>query len=95
MTSLRKLRRRVLRWRRYDRRYCRGQRGWASIHVKIPPGMERAAKAVEREDFRRFWAEQPETWLGGPAGEAALIAAGLHGPPWMVTEHGLEDAGLL
>lgn len=68
---MRKLRRRLLRWERYDDRFRLGDYPAA---VKVPPGLTRADKAVEAEDERRFFAETPEVWLGGPSGEAALIA---------------------
>lgn len=78
MASMRKLRRRLHRWERYDRRYV-GNGDDAQLRVKVPPGFKRAGNAVEREDERRFWADTPEVWLGGPAGEAALIADVLGG----------------
>ncbi|SNY28957.1 hypothetical protein [Paractinoplanes atraurantiacus] len=71
MASLRKLRRRQLRWVRYDNRTARHDR--AIPPIKVPPGLIRAARRVEAEIDRRFWAETPEIWLGGPEGEAALI----------------------
>lgn len=73
MASLRKLNRRLLRWRRWSR----GNAPYTyslDPRPKIPPGHWRAWKAVTAEVDRRFWAETPEIWLGGPAGEAALIA---------------------
>lgn len=72
MSSMRKLRRRLLRWQRYDDHIDRNP--YAARRVTVAPGLRRAALAVEREEERRFWAETPEVWLGGPAGEAALIA---------------------
>lgn len=72
MTSMRKLKRRLLRWERYDNRNVRSLD--EARRVTVPPGLTRASRAVEAEDDRRFWAETPEVWLGGPVGEAALIA---------------------
>jgi len=43
-------------------------------NTAMPPGHIRAWNARELERERRFWDETPEVWLGGPAGEAALIA---------------------
>ena len=73
MTSLRKLRRRLLRWKRYTAKTTggRGRYGW---EYRWPNGHVRAMLAVNAEEERRFWAETPEVWLGGLAGEAALIA---------------------
>lgn len=73
MASLRRLRRRLLRWNRYVRHYPYSR--W----IATPPGHDRAAWAVADEEERRFWAETPEIWLGGPAGEAALLADVLGG----------------
>ena len=65
MTSMRKLNRRLRVWQRYTRRYPE----------QVPAkGHQRAALAVATEQDRRFWDETPEIWLGGPAGEAALVA---------------------
>lgn len=73
MTSLRKLNRRLLRWRRWSH----GNAPYTyslDPRPKIPPGHWRAWNAVRAEVDRRFWDETPEVWLGGPEGEAALIA---------------------
>lgn len=68
MASLRRLNRRLLRWQRYMRHYP--HEWW----IATPPGHDRASSAVADENERRFWAETPEIWLGGPEGEHALIA---------------------
>lgn len=47
---------------------------------RVPLGLIRAAAAVDDEQERRFWAETAEVWLGGPDGEAALIADVLDRP---------------
>lgn len=77
MASLRKLNRRVVRWQRYaDRTYWNPRvtrPHWAGPNAVIAVGHRRAWKAREDEEVRRFLAETPEIWLGGPAGEAALI----------------------
>lgn len=78
MTSMRKLNRRLLRWHRYDARIARPLE--RARRVKVPTGLRRAALAVEAEEERRFWAETPEVWLGGRAGEAAVIADVLGDP---------------
>lgn len=72
MTSMRKLRRRLLRWQRYG--------AATGIHwvfgasdLKRAPGHFRAAEAVAELQFRRA----DSAW------------------PYMVTERGLEEAGLL
>lgn len=73
MASLRKLNRRLLRWRRWSR----GNAPYTyspNPRPKIPPGHWRAWNAVRAEVDRRFWDETPEVWFGGPEGEAALIA---------------------
>lgn len=73
MASLRRLRRRLLRWKRYAAKATtgRGRYGW---EYRWPNGHVRAMLAVNAEEERRFWAETPEVWLGGPEGEQALIA---------------------
>jgi hypothetical protein len=68
VASLARLRRRLLRWNRYVQRYP------YSPWIATPPGHDRAASAVADEEERRFWDETPEVWLGGPEGEAALVA---------------------
>lgn len=73
MASMRKLRRRLLRWDRYAAKTKHGQPDWWQGEVLVA-GHYRARRAVEAEDERRFWAETPEIWLGGPEGERALIA---------------------
>jgi hypothetical protein len=73
MASMRKLNRRLTRWRRYVERYP------AECWHKLPSGYYRAGMAVKAEEERRFWDETPEIWLGGPEGEAALIADVLGG----------------
>lgn len=50
-----------------------GQRTYAR-RSRLLLGLIQAAAAVEAEQERRAWDETPEVWLGGPAGEAALIA---------------------
>lgn len=75
MASMRKLRRRLLRWDRYAVRYglptsANADHAYARLAVT---GHRRVYLAVKAEDERRFWDETPEIWLGGPAGEAALI----------------------
>jgi hypothetical protein len=50
-----------------------GQRSYARRN-RIPLGLARAAAAVDAEEERRFLDETPEVWLGGPEGEAALLA---------------------
>lgn len=74
MSSLRKLRRRLLRWERYAAKtgHKSPRDSWSDARLWLP-GHCRAFDAFEAEDDRRFWAETPEVWLGGPAGEAALI----------------------
>lgn len=76
---MRTLRRRLLHWQRYDARAAK------LIPVLADRGLRRghyrAAKAADAEEQRRFWDETPEVWLGGPAGEAALIADVLGEPP--------------
>jgi hypothetical protein len=72
VASLRKLNRRLLRWRRWSR----GNAPYTyslDPRPKIPPGHWRAWNAVVAEQDRRCWAETPEIWLGGPAGEQVLI----------------------
>lgn len=72
---MRRLNRRLQRWQRYAARY--GYPSPALIELSWDPplsGHKRAYRAVQAEEERRFWAETPEVWLGGPAGEAALIA---------------------
>lgn len=95
MTSLRQLRRRLLRQQRYAATTGwtaewgqlirsrlpaewgygneRSQRAYARRN-RIPLGLARAAAAVDAEEERRFLDETPEIWLGGPKGEAALLA---------------------
>ncbi|MEU7904139.1 hypothetical protein [Actinoplanes sp. NPDC049118] len=77
MTSMRKLNRRLLRWDRYAHRTYWNPRvtrpRWMG-RASIAFGHRRAWDAREKEQERRFWDETPEVWLGGPAGEAALIA---------------------
>jgi len=78
MPSMRRLNRRLARWQRHARRYRPGR--WPRNHnvrrcdVRDPRGFIRAYKAWWDERERRFWDETPEIWLGGPEGEAALIA---------------------
>jgi hypothetical protein len=80
MASMRKLNRRLLAWRRYAHRTYWNPRvtspRWLrpGSAVLCSPGHTRAWDAVQLEEERRFWDETPEIWLGGPAGEAALIA---------------------
>lgn len=76
MSSMRKLRRRLRCWDRYAARYGLPSSVLAdAVHIRLSfTGHRRAYLAVKAEDERRFWAETPEVWLGGPAGEAALIA---------------------
>jgi hypothetical protein len=78
MASMRRLNRRLLRWQRYARRYRPGlwPRNYNVVRcdVRDPRGFLRAYNAVQHEQERRFWDETPEIWLGGPAGEAALVA---------------------
>lgn len=91
MTSMRKLNRRLLRWERYA-----AKTGHESLRVRGSDprrwlyGHTRAFDAVEIEQERRFWDEAPEVWLGGPAGEAALLADVAGGPNVGRTER--EDA---
>lgn len=129
MASMRKLRRRLLRWQRYDARVRKLVPALADRGLRT--GHFRALRAVAEEENRRCWAEAPEVWLGGPEGERALIDdvvgsdpyAG-YGPcfcvgcighgrcehdeldehddawddepvPYVVTERGLTEAGLL
>lgn len=80
MTSLRRLRRRLLRWERYaaktgheSPRMGRSFSRWSNPASWLR-GHCRAFDAVEIEVERRFWDETPEIWLGGPEGESALIA---------------------
>jgi len=78
VTSMRRLNRRLTRWQRYSARY-RDRCDYA-----MPWGQIRAKAAVVDEQERCFWDETPEIWLGGPEGEAALIAdvaADFHDPP--------------
>jgi hypothetical protein len=70
VTSMRKLRRRLLRWERYDRRYINNT--WFPNSYKMPPGLTRAAEAVVVEERRRY-----------------------DEVPYVVTERGFEQAGLL
>lgn len=75
MASMRKLRRRLLRWDRYAARLGRPSPALMRLSWDAPlRGHARAYDAVEAETERRFWDEAPEVWLGGPSGEAALIA---------------------
>lgn len=79
MASMRRLNRRLLRWRRYaDKTYWNPRVAtpwWTTARsATCSPGHTRAWNAVQREVERRFWDETPEVWLGGPEGEAALIA---------------------
>ncbi len=79
MTSMRTLRQRLMRWHRYaaktywSPRAPLRPRGYDRDAVR-PDGHLRAYEAVQSEEERRFWAETPEIWLGGPEGERALIA---------------------
>jgi hypothetical protein len=85
MTSMRRLNRRLLRWRRYAARTYWSPRmtqpRWMLPRsaVACSPGHTRAWDALQREIERRCWAETPEVWLGGPAGEGALIGDVLGG----------------
>lgn len=82
MASMRKLNQRLLRWQRYADRVAfnpRIRQPWA---WQPPRGYRRAAKAVEREQERRFWDETPEIWLGGPEGERTLIADVIEAGYW-------------
>lgn len=74
MASLRKLRRRAAVWCRYIGRYRNLTTSASDPWPHYPPGYWRAKGAVDRLVERRFWDETPEVWLGGPDGEAALIA---------------------
>lgn len=74
MASMRKLNRRLLRWRRYADHVAFNPRIVQPWAWQPPAGYRRAARAVEDEVERRFWDETPEIWLGGPEGEQALIA---------------------
>jgi hypothetical protein len=47
------------------------------------------AREAERE--RRVWDEMPEIWLGGPEGEAALIADVLDDDGWCEGDEGVCD----
>jgi hypothetical protein len=49
------------------------QRAYARRH-RLLLGLVQAAAAVDVEEDRRFWADTLKVWLGGPAGEQALIA---------------------
>lgn len=52
-----------------------GEKGHAMDHVLTGVDTnEDGSKAFYGEQERRFWAETPEIWLGGPEGEQALIA---------------------
>ncbi len=75
MASLRKLNRRLLRWERYAARtgHLSPRARWSDSRRWLV-GHCRAFDAVEAETERRFWAETPEIWLGGPEGERSLIA---------------------
>ena len=92
MASMRKLRRRLTRWQRYAQRYRPGRwpRNYNVIRcdVRDPRGFLRADIAVRREQERRFWDETPEVWMGGPEGEAALIADVLADVPLYCTTCG-------
>ncbi len=81
MASLRKLRRRMRTWRRYTARYRHLSASARDPWPHLPPGYWRAQHAVLREEERRFWAETPEIWMGGPEGEQVLIADVLDWPP--------------
>jgi prepilin-type processing-associated H-X9-DG protein len=78
VTSMRQLNRRLARWHRYARRTYWNPRvsrpAWMGPNTAMADGHVRARNAREAESERRFWDETPEIWLGGPAGEAALIA---------------------
>lgn len=58
MTSMRKLRRRLLRWTRYDHRFT--SNAWFPNSYKMPPGLTRAAKAVAVEEKRRETVDVPD-----------------------------------
>lgn len=77
MASMRTLRRRLLRWQRYARRYRPGlwPRNYNVVRCDVHDtgGFQRAYRAVQVEQERRFWDETPEVWLGGPGGEEALL----------------------
>lgn len=72
MASLRRLRRRLLRWERYMRHYP--HQWW----IGTPPGHDRAASAVADENRRRFWAETRPIRLTGQAWVDAVR------PGWLV-----------
>ena len=78
MASLRKLNRRLHVWHRYARRTYWNPRitrpAWMGPNTAMSAAHIRAWNARELERERRFWAEAPEVWLGGPEGERALIA---------------------
>jgi hypothetical protein len=88
---MRKLNRRLVRWRRYVDRWS-----GTSWKYRPPHGYDRALRAVRAEEERRFWDETPEVWLGGPEGEAALIDDVLDEPYRPVrTTVAFQKAGLL
>jgi hypothetical protein len=78
VTSMRKLNRRLARWRRYAARtYWNPRVTQPGPHPRLVPpsrGHCRALDARDIEQERRFWVETPEIWLGGSDGERALIA---------------------
>ncbi len=71
MASRRRLRRRLLRWERYADQVG-GNLSPREFRGRPLSGYWRAFEAVHGQE-ERIW-EQRGTWMGGPAGEAALIA---------------------
>lgn len=71
MASMRTLRRRLRRWERYADQVG-GNFSPREFHGSPRSGYWRAFQAVHGVE-ERIW-EQHGTWMGGPAGEAALIA---------------------
>lgn len=90
MASMRKLRRRLLRWRRYGVKTAGSLRTYGWSH-RYPSGYVRAMLAVNAEEERRFWAETPEIWLGGPERERALMLDVLGDPRCCLAGDGGHD----
>lgn len=88
VASLRSLRRRLLRWERYADQVG-GNFSPREFRGRPRSGYWRAFEAVHGVE-ERFW-EQHGTWMGGPAGEAALLADCCTCPGCMTGGRCIED----